>query len=159
MRHFKSCAFILAGLLAFAPGAAMAQSHYATKQAQESYDSGIALERQAEERGDNAYLEKGIEFLGVIDFFQNMEKIFDETNYPQAFSVKRMFRPGIEVMSTNTEENVKEGKLATFSMRLLFRQNASWQGSVYWHEGKSDENFRSALELLFLMDSAISTKK
>ena len=58
MRHFKSCAFILAGLLAFAPGAAMAQSHYATKQAQESYDSGIALERQAEERGDNAYLEK-----------------------------------------------------------------------------------------------------
>jgi hypothetical protein len=62
-------------------------------------------------------------------------------------------------MSTNTEENVKEGKLATFSMRLLFRQNASWQGSVYWHEGKSDENFRSALELLFLMDSAISTKK
>lgn len=107
----------------------------------------------------NAYLEKGIEFLGVIDFFQNMEKIFDETNYPQAFSVKRMFRPGIEVMSTNTEENVKEGKLATFSMRLLFRQNASWQGSVYWHEGKSDENFRSALELLFLMDSAISTIK
>ena len=107
----------------------------------------------------NAYLEKGIEFFGVMDFFQNMEKIFDETNYPQAFSVKRMFRPGTEVMSTNTEENVKEGKLATFAMRLLFRQNASGQGSVYWHEGKSDENFRSALELLFLMDSAISTKK
>ena len=58
MRYLRSCAWIVASLLMFGANDAFAQSHYATKQAQESYDSGIALERQAEERGDNSYLEK-----------------------------------------------------------------------------------------------------
>jgi len=35
-----------------------AQSHYSTKQAQESYDAGIKFERQAEQRGDADYLKR-----------------------------------------------------------------------------------------------------
>lgn len=33
-------------------------------------------------------------------------------------------------------------------------QHGSWQGTIEWVEGKKTENFRSALELLKLMDSA-----
>lgn len=44
-------------------------------------------------------------------------------------------------------------------MRILFRQNASWQGSVLWREGGQEERFRSALELVLLMDSALRTLK
>ena len=35
-----------------------AQSHYATKQAQESYDNGIKLERRSEEKGDMSFLRR-----------------------------------------------------------------------------------------------------
>ena len=51
----------------------------------------------------------------------------------------------------------REGALCTFAVRILFRQNASWQGSVIWLEEKREESFRSALELVLLMDSALKT--
>ena len=46
------------------------------------------------------------------------------------------------------------GDVATFAVRVLFRQNASWQGSILWVEGDREESFRSVLELIFLLDSA-----
>ena len=45
--------------------------------------------------------------------------------------------------------------MATFAVRVLFRQNASWQGEVTWLEGKREESFRSVLELILLMDGAL----
>ena len=53
------------------------------------------------------------------------------------------------------EESIQEGKVATFSLKILFRQNSSWQGAVSWMEGGRSQNFRSVLELIFLMDSAL----
>ena len=35
------------------------------------------------------------------------------------------------------------------------QENHTWQGTVSWVEGKKQVNFRSALELLKLMDSAL----
>ena len=37
-------------------------------------------------------------------------------------------------------------------MRIMFRQNSSWQGTVTWVDGKMEESFRSVLELIILMD-------
>lgn len=47
------------------------------------------------------------------------------------------------------------GAVATFSMRILFRQNSSWQGSLTWIEGNQEEYFRSVLELIVLMENAL----
>lgn len=47
------------------------------------------------------------------------------------------------------------GNLATFEMRILFRQNASWQGELLWMEKNARQSFRSVLELITLMDSAL----
>ena len=58
MRYHRIAALLAAAVLSFGGANAYAQSHYATKQAQESYDSGVKLERQATERGDSAYLEQ-----------------------------------------------------------------------------------------------------
>ena len=44
----------------------------------------------------------------------------------------------------------------TFIIRVQYRQNASWQGSVQWVEKGMKRNFRSTLELIKLMDEAIS---
>ena len=59
MHYQKIHAAIFAAILSMSCCVpAFAQSHYATKQAQESYDSGIKLEKQAEERSDTSYLEQ-----------------------------------------------------------------------------------------------------
>ena len=47
------------------------------------------------------------------------------------------------------------GKIATFKLRIIFRQNGSWQGSVMWLETRHEEKFRSALELLSIFRQAI----
>lgn len=43
----------------------------------------------------------------------------------------------------------------TFVIQILNTQNATWQGTVTWTDGRRTESFRSALELLRLMDSAL----
>jgi len=44
---------------------------------------------------------------------------------------------------------------ATFVVRILFRRNATWQGTVSWREKRSQVNFRSFMELLLLMQEAV----
>ena len=102
--------------------------------------------------------ENGVRFDSTIEFLLQMEKLFDELNCPQSFAALRTFRPKAaeQVSSTYQDVSIKEGERATFSLRILFRQNSSWQGSLMWHEGKTEEPFRSVLELLMLMDSALS---
>lgn len=47
------------------------------------------------------------------------------------------------------------GSAATFEVRILFRRNTSWQGLIKWMEPQQEQNFRSVLELILLMDSAM----
>lgn len=44
----------------------------------------------------------------------------------------------------------------TFIVKIHECQNATWQGSVLWVEEQQEQYFRSALELLKLIDGAIS---
>ena len=55
------------------------------------------------------------------------------------------------------EQDVKNqvGRKASFIVRVNSRQNATWQGSISWTEKGGTKHFRSALELLKLMDSAL----
>lgn len=46
-------------------------------------------------------------------------------------------------------------KNTTFIIEIKSNQNNSWQGSIEWIEGKRMESFRSVLELVKLMDSAV----
>ena len=45
--------------------------------------------------------------------------------------------------------------IGTFVVRILDRKNATWQGSVTWTEQQNVQYFRSALELLKLIDGAL----
>ena len=47
------------------------------------------------------------------------------------------------------------GDKATFIVHVRYRQNATWQGDILWAEKKKKLYFRSALELLKLIDSAL----
>lgn len=43
----------------------------------------------------------------------------------------------------------------TFVLKIMNRQNSTWQGTVTWVEENKTQNFRSALELLKLIDGAL----
>ncbi len=46
---------------------------------------------------------------------------------------------------------------ATFVIQIQCRQNATWQGQIVWTEKKQTQQFRSELELIKLMESALDS--
>ena len=51
--------------------------------------------------------------------------------------------------------NGAERPQGTFVIKILNKQHSTWQGSVTWVEEQKTQNFRSALELLKLIDGAL----
>jgi len=121
----------------------------------DGYDDGVLSGRIY-----NIHLDEGIAFYGVMDFLKKIETLLDDMKFPQSFSENRVFQaPTGSPLKEPPSSGPKNGDVATFSLRILFRQNASWQGSATWVEGRQEESFRSVLELLLLMDSALSGGK
>lgn len=52
-------------------------------------------------------------------------------------------------------EKTKKFDGATFVVKMLSQENHSWQGTITWVEENRSKNFRSVLELMKLMDSAL----
>ena len=51
----------------------------------------------------------------------------------------------------------KENNTGTFIVKIINQQNSTWQGSLTWVEEQKTEYFRSALELIKMMDEAVGT--
>ena len=118
----------------------------------DSYDDGIPAGRfhMASEQDMQP-------FHGVTRLLLGINGNLDRENFPQSFSELRKFQmPSRDFLSHSSRMSQKRGEAATFSLRILFRQNASWQGSVTWIEGNQEEYFRSVLELISLLDDALS---
>ena len=111
-------------------------------------------------------------FNSVITLVKTIDRIFDEGEYPQATMRCRGFnKSGAGVTRSNSAKEIPDpsktisakpnvkGKKATFSVRVMFRQNASWQGTLCWLEKNREENFRSVLEMMMLIDSAFEAER
>jgi len=120
----------------------------------DSYD-----ERVPEGRFYNQNFPEGVHFKGVMDFLRKMEKLLEQTRLPQTTGGVRTFA-NTPVTEPKVPDGGRphEGECATFAMRVLFLQNASWQGSISWLEGYREESFRSVLELMLLIDSALGAE-
>ena len=57
---------------------------------------------------------------------------------------------------TVTRGNMKED--GTLIVKIICREHSTWQGSVTWVEEDKTQNFRSALELLKMIDGALGTE-
>ena len=114
----------------------------------DSYDSGVMTGRMCRAGADCEA------FHSLTQLLVRMEDLMNEANFPQSFTARRSFAPITEA-KPDAAETAESGKLATFSVRVMFRQHASWQGSVTWIEGSGEQTFRSVLELILLMDSAL----
>ncbi len=51
------------------------------------------------------------------------------------------------------EKTVNQEKKASFVIQIKYRKHYTWQGTVKWLETNEEMPFRSALELIKLMDS------
>lgn len=99
--------------------------------------------------------QQGERFTSLSQLLLRGDRMFEQ-NGIQSFTVPRIFavtRPLEEAPCYAGE--MTQGNIATFELRLLFRQHASWQGEILWLEKNTRQNFRSVLELVCLMDSAL----
>ena len=104
----------------------------------------------------NPYLEGEIAFSSTMSLILYMEELLEEMSFPQAYEIKRSFGQfKTYIYQTGQVLSNYKGKKATFEIKILFRQNASWQGTVLWIEEEKEESFRSVLELMLLMNSAL----
>ena len=60
-----------------------------------------------------------------------------------------------QILSTKEEVLNHQGKCATFYTYVQYRQNATWQGTISWVDKNEKQQFRSALELIKLIESAL----
>ncbi|MBR5534858.1 MAG: hypothetical protein IKU62_08440 [Ruminiclostridium sp.] len=102
---------------------------------------------------------EGETFHSLSQYLLRMEDLLNEIDRPQAYTTARSFNPGTGPGTEKPDVTLeKKGRLATFQVRVLFRQNASWQGEVIWNDRRKVQFFRSVLELVHLMDSALQTE-
>ena len=104
-------------------------------------------------------LDRSIPFDNLLQLLLVIEELMDRSNVPQRGMDLRMFQSQEEFTTALLERPAPASHqpvLASFSVTILFRQNASWQGTVVWNERQLESHFRSALELISLMDGALS---
>lgn len=95
-------------------------------------------------------------FSSLSRFLLMMEELLEENNEPQSDTALRSFASYLlSPSSENSHSGIRRGALASFELQILFRHHSSWQGVVFWREQHKEQSFRSVLELIFLMDSAL----
>ena len=86
-------------------------------------------------------LEKPVSYQGCNQLLLQMDALFDEKGYPQAFQEKRSFASekkkiasyhGIPKRKGNSKEIYSQkGKIATMDIVVSTRRNTSWQGCIF----------------------------
>lgn len=111
----------------------------------------IAVKRYLERfrRGSVHYLslQEKQPFINIFDLIQKVEGPIAAGNQEKLISGELV------------NQLEPKGKRATFVIRMLFREHATWQGVICWRETGQKVNFRSFLEMLILMDRAAAGYK
>ncbi len=117
----------------------------------DSYENGVPVGQfQNPCRGETA------QFQSLTQLLMKLEQSLDLENIPQSFNKVRTFFPLTGYwLDAPDEDRPKRGKMSTFAVQILFRRNASWQGTITWIDKNKTQNFRSVLELIVLINSAL----
>lgn len=107
--------------------------------------------------------EDPLKFNEIGRLLIEIDRILDELHYPESSTSGRSFQkhmkdqknPKERAAMQKKQETPKKGDKGTFVVQVQYRQHATWQGKVLWAEKNETKQFRSALELLKLIDSAL----
>jgi hypothetical protein len=101
----------------------------------------------------------------VWDLVRFMEDDITANKYPECAIQYRTWnvmqnagriRPdNAEGFTANKAGENRETVISSFMIQVMYRQNATWQGSVQWMEGMQTRQYRSVNELLSLMSEAV----
>lgn len=108
---------------------------------------------------NNPFYESPIYFDNLSQCLFLMERVMDTLDFPQRGTESRAFcheEQRGDWQRTATLQEEKMVALASFQITVLFRQNSSWQGNLLWREKELEAPFRSVLELIGLIDGAMS---
>ena len=101
----------------------------------------------------------GERFGSLSQLLIRVEWLLEHSGGPQAFTIPRIFALVEPPTAAHAgAAGMTRGTAATFELRILFRQHASWQGELLWLDRRDRQSFRSVLELITLMDSALRAK-
>ena len=114
------------------------------------------------------YSAEPIGYETAVGLVQRLDELYDRWDFPQRSTNVRTFEDAGSGHRTLPAERERErekmderrltnkaGDIGTFLVRVKYRQNATWQGEVIWVEKNNRQYFRSALELLKLIDGAL----
>ena len=112
----------------------------------------------------NSYSKEPYRYDDIIEMLQIMEELYDTLQFPMSSTESRSFfnkkqnfkRKGMTKLMQDEMMLDKRGEKGTFIIQVQYRQNSSWQGKIVWVEKNETQHFRSALEMIKLMDSALS---
>lgn len=103
----------------------------------------------------HAYQENEIPFHTVLEVVEALESVCELTRYPQANVYIRQFVKTKDMVAEQAERKMPNeqlisyrGKLATFLITVGSRENASWQGEIFWVEADKIQTFQSEMELI-----------
>ena len=112
----------------------------------------------------HAYSEEAIPIACFEEVIRIAENLFNDLGYPQMTTNDREFggssysyRKKEEMVRVMDDKTLFEqrGDLGTFTIRVQHRQHSSWQGKVTWMEKNETVCFRSALELMKMIDNVL----
>ena len=63
----------------------------------------------------------------------------------------------IEKFENYLQESMKDSKENVFQIKVMYRQHYSWQGEIIFEKKNINKFFRSSLELLHLLYSALES--
>ena len=112
----------------------------------------------------HSYSREPCKYDDIIEMLQIMEELYDTLQFPMSSTESRSFfinkkkftRKGMAKVMQDETLLDKRGQKGTFIIQVQYRQNSTWQGKVVWVEENRTQHFRSALELIKLVDGALS---
>lgn len=108
----------------------------------------------------NEFFEKFIRFTSEFELLNAMDDLFNCINFPQASFDGRGFYSKKSKQITKKAEKIVDDSIisqsekTTFVVNVQYRRNSTWQGTITWVEQNRTRSFRSALEMLKLMEEA-----
>lgn len=101
----------------------------------------------------NAFINHMEDFKGTIGLADAMVHLF-EVGIGEGDS--EMIPGEGKIISEETWNAYRKGgKKATFVVKILYREHSTWQGRICWRESGESRAFRSFLEMIILMASAL----
>lgn len=87
--------------------------------------------------------------------YKGKELVLDRNNVSKTTQLFQLLLLHTQDGGTEQMEKGKKKHTGTFVVHVSHCDNATWQGEVTWAEANKKKSFRSALELIRLIDGAL----